>query len=395
MKRRAAVSAISVLLLLGTVACEAGTVVHTAKRCTTKQVRSRDRHGKRIIRRVKSCRNVIIGVTGPAHPGASPAASRSGARDPFTWPFASTSIWNTPIGSGAVYAPAGLTAFGFRPEPIGVYREDPSNPVWTIHRNNGVWPPQCTDTGQGPLPPATLRLPATITLPNPDANSTIAVVGLNGKVYQFGEACVNNGSHDMYVTTSEHASTVAGAPRLTDDGNLGMHAGGGISNFGGLIRNGELEAAAPIRHALELNVWAKKLSNTNGGFRWPAIVADGYHDDGDIGYQGSNPQLKMGSLLALPPGTTPESLGLSTAFGRKVFHAMQDYGGYVGDDSGWDDVDVSVEDGVQGGLRALFTDSAEVRDMRAVVGALSVVTNNGPGSIGGGGWPRTAFAPAV
>ena len=29
-------------------------------------------------------------------------------RDPFRWPFASTSIWNTPIGSGAVYVAAGL-----------------------------------------------------------------------------------------------------------------------------------------------------------------------------------------------------------------------------------------------------------------------------------------------
>ena len=174
-----------------------------------------------------------------------------------------------------------------------------------------------------------------------------------------------------------------------------MHAGAGISNFGGLIRRGELDGTAPIRHALALNVWAEKLSNTGGGYRWPAIVADAYHDDGDIGYHGSNPQLKMGSLLALHPSVTPESLGITTSFGRKMFHALQDYGGYVGDDSGWDDVDVSVEDGVQGGLGSLFTDSAEVRDMRRIVAALHVVTNNGPATIGGGGWPRAAFAPGL
>src|SRR5262249_15112917 len=30
------------------------------------------------------------------------------ARDPLKWPFASTSVWNMPIGSGAIFAPSGL-----------------------------------------------------------------------------------------------------------------------------------------------------------------------------------------------------------------------------------------------------------------------------------------------
>ena len=29
-------------------------------------------------------------------------------RDPFQWPFTSTSIWNMPIGSNSVYQPAGF-----------------------------------------------------------------------------------------------------------------------------------------------------------------------------------------------------------------------------------------------------------------------------------------------
>ena len=185
------------VLVLAVSACEPGTIVLTARRCTTKRVRVRRSNGTRYYKRVKSCKTVITGIILPKHP----------ARDPFLWPFSSRSIWNTPIGSSASYAPAGLTAFGFRPEPIGVYRESASNPVWTVHRNNGVWPPACVDTHQGPLPPATLRLPANIQLPNAQANSTIAVVGMNSKVYQFGEACVNNATHQIYVTTAEHAST--------------------------------------------------------------------------------------------------------------------------------------------------------------------------------------------
>jgi len=46
--------------------------------------------------------------------------------------------------------------------------------------------------------------------------------------------------------------------------------------------------------------------------------------------------LVMGSLLAIPTWVSPEKLGLTTSAGKEVFYAMQDYGAYVVDDSGWD-----------------------------------------------------------
>src|SRR3989344_6009640 len=47
--------------------------------------------------------------------------SFAAARDPLKWPFASDSIWNMPIGDGAVYVPANLN-----PDP-GNMLGDPSN----------------------------------------------------------------------------------------------------------------------------------------------------------------------------------------------------------------------------------------------------------------------------
>ena len=41
-------------------------------------------------------------------PQAADHSSKVECRDRRLWPFASTSIWNTPIGSGAVYAEANI-----------------------------------------------------------------------------------------------------------------------------------------------------------------------------------------------------------------------------------------------------------------------------------------------
>jgi len=51
----------------------------------------------------------------------------------------------------------------------------------------------------------------------------------------------------------------------------------------------------------------------------------------------------MGSLLAIPTWVSPEKLGLTTSAGKEVFYAMQDYGAYVVDDSGWDYNYINVE----------------------------------------------------
>src|SRR4029077_14340903 len=50
-------------------------------------------------------------------PIAVTVSNNASARDPLKWPFASTSIWNMPIGSGAQYEDAKIPAIFEDPNP--------------------------------------------------------------------------------------------------------------------------------------------------------------------------------------------------------------------------------------------------------------------------------------
>src|SRR5450759_3627191 len=78
---------------------------------------------------------------GATDPGAAPMARRN----VYQWPFDRTSIWNTPIGSGASYVPAGLasaTAWKGQvtadPEQIGVDPQAPGYPEKTLTSGDRV-----------------------------------------------------------------------------------------------------------------------------------------------------------------------------------------------------------------------------------------------------------------
>lgn len=183
-------------------------------------------------------------------------------------------------------------------------------------------------------------------------------------------------------------------------GIKGTHYGSGLSVLGGSIRLGELLSPDPIRHCLKLNVWGKHLyySDDIAGFRWPADRCDSYAPKS---YAGKNPALVMGSLLALPPNLTPTDLEIESEVGRKIFQALQDYGAYVTDDSGWDSYDLCVERGVPEEVQAALGYSLSgqsgrfIEEMKRIVSALKIVKNNSPASIGGGGTPRRPSAPEL
>ena len=174
-----------------------------------------------------------------------------------------------------------------------------------------------------------------------------------------------------------------------------------MSSIGGSIRKGELLNDEPIRHALKIDIWSKWLhyngSSPTPGFRWPARHADSYAANK---YQGSNPALVMGSLLAIPPDVTAESLGLTSKAGKKIFQAMQDYGAYVVDDSFWDSNYLCIEQSAEQEFsevtgRQIYSDSELQDDFNKIIAAVKVVNNNDPNSIGGGGTPRQPLAPPI
>ncbi len=190
---------------------------------------------------------------------------------------------------------------------------------------------------------------------------------------------------------------------LYGDGISGSHFGSGLSVMGGTIRKGEFSTDAPIRHAIKIEVWGKYLyyGSDRTGFRWPADRSDG---NASKGYQGANRTLVMGSLLAIRPGVKAEDLGLMTKPGRILFRALQDYGAYLCDDSGWDAANICAESGVREEFRNRFgysfssdggKNAAWVHDLNELLKSLSVVDNNSVEHVGGGGAPRVPLAPPL
>ncbi|GAA4865086.1 hypothetical protein [Actinomycetospora straminea] len=117
---------------------------------------------------------------------------------------------------------------------------------------------------------------------------------------------------------------------LTGPGLLGCHGGSNLSGIGGTVRVGEMSSPEPLRHALKISLNCElSCSRADGGFRWPASKADrGFEDV----YRGSNPHVRMGSLMALPPSVDPERFRRPDV--RKIAVALRDYGAYVVDKTG-------------------------------------------------------------
>ena len=95
-----------------------------------------------------ACGGGAGGGTAATAPPASPAAPypqapllANGLRNKYKWPFASDSIWNVPIGSGARYVPAGIavaTAMGMTvDEDVIVQR--PDAPLKPVVVNDAGW----------------------------------------------------------------------------------------------------------------------------------------------------------------------------------------------------------------------------------------------------------------
>jgi hypothetical protein len=350
----------------------------------------------------------ILG-SGTARAATGEAALESAAapvtRDPLQWPFARTSIWNTPIGTKARYVPAMIRSTGFGVDVdwfVVAKATDPAVPVY-LPATSGEHPCRGTRAQhQGPGQPEARRtqhLPRSFVLPD-------AISKGNAASTPHASSAFLQPDGTMLVSYDATARCEPGGPlygrwsgetSLYGDGIRGGHGGSAMSSIGGSIRTGELTGTAPIRHALKLDVWSRYLfyDPATGGKRWPAVLADrGAAQE----YTGIVKALRMGALLALPPSATAESLGVRSAAGKKVLAALRDYGGYVVDDSGLDAVDLGVEHRASVDFRrrtghALEADAGLRADMARMVRALAVVDDNTASSIGGHGVRRARWAP--
>jgi hypothetical protein len=328
-----------------------------------------------------------------------PGTTTSG-RDPLTWPFSVNSIWNQPIGTGAVYVNAGFTpASNTSVDDDWWIVTSSGDPVTNVYDPNS-WTVRCGGTvwNSATAFPSALLVPDA--QPPNTPNYASAILQPDGRTIQQYEPtarCAAGGPLFGY-----QAPTVD----IYGDGTYGGHFGSGLSSIGGTIRVGELRpSAGAIHHALKLEAWAQTYyyySASRPGFRWPADMADDYAASQ---YHGTNPSLTEGSLLAIPASINISSLGLATDAGRKIAQALQDYGGYIVDDTAWDDFGIAMEINPTTSVRAQFlTDygypidaggTPFFNDVNTIFGALMVVDNNTPTSIGGGGTPLVPLAPEM
>ena len=328
------------------------------------------------------------------------------ARNKHLWPFAADSIWNYPIGSDAQYRPANLQAASHILADVDYYIVTTDQDPEVTWYNPGNWGPGRCRPDQALN--GSLHIPENLIVPDAThqetPNNAAAFLQPDGQtLIQLNPLarCQPGGPVFGYAGPG-HPEVLE---NIYGSGITGGHGGSGLSSIGGTLRQGELLSnTPPIRHALKLNLYAHKyLYDQPPGYRWPAIRADAYAFERDRPdhYGGKNPALVMGALLAIAPQITEQQLSLQTLPAQKIFQALQNYGGYIVDDSAWDAhmiaVDQTVLDELETtyGNRLFDESSAFAQDINRIFQALSIVENNRPNTVGGGGTPRQAFAPPI
>lgn len=323
------------------------------------------------------------------------------ARDPLLQPYANDSIWNTPIGASATRVPASLAT------TTGAAGKITVDPIFI------------TIDATAPLKTAT---PATTVLSGDGTTTRTVTPSWSGSVQvRVKPTMAHNGAYNgLFVAlTSSGTSVVQGQPvyltaggdpsyayakpkvspwdSITGPGLQGMHAGSGMTAFGGCLREWEWsDPTAVIQHVLSMNLYSIRfLSRTTstgaqpspgnpGGFRSPATTADSAYNtpsDTNTYYNGTNPAVKMGTLLALP--LNYDMSQITNPKVKRIAQALHDYGAYVVDGTGRDVHAFSVEYTIE----AAFTGAGATfhSELMACIVALEVIDDNSLTNPGGAG----------
>ncbi len=357
-------------------------------------------------------------------------------RDPLKQPFASTSIWNMPIGDQAEYVYADLIV---PTSAILTIDEDyifmcPDEAEVAIYHSDGKWGDdntlRCVKSDAGnvlaylPVPKDFIVSPDTWHGRVPNAGCAVLLADKRyihqGQPYAH---CTEDGIHTMSYNMNLSSDHSDGYVDIYGDGKYGAHGGSGLSAIGGTIRVHEFTpTSGPITHALKINLYgAENLYydySADCGYRWPARSNDSYAGKGsaNLGYgtlrpsdRTAVPECVMGSLLALKPDFDVETLRTEPA--KILAQAFMDYGAYVVDDTAWPVCGIMAEWGPAGRFTDefeknwgfSFTDSSNAKmgdaawsdwglDIRDIYTNLHVVNNNSSSNIGGAGERRVAMA---
>lgn len=349
-----------------------------------------------------------LGTTSPATPYGYLTPT---LRDKRIIPFSETTCHALiAIGSGATYSAAGITVENFDgyntfmyPDQV-IWQPDETAPALAVEYSAGEWTgaTRCNDDG---ATLHTVRCPTSFVIPGAAGtydNNTAAFLdpdGITLKQNQPFTRCVASGIATSAYTFSEIS--------IYGDGLHGAHGGSDIG-IPGTIMPGEFTAGV-IPHGLNILLRASRyyyrdVATPANMHRWPAFTHDGYATDPiiDGGYGGTNADFKPGTLLAL--STSFNIASLTTPPAQIIARALQDYGCRCVDDAFSNGIgfctaktptaDVTTEFqslyGYAFRINDMTAGSAWAVDMKTVVEALYIVTNDSAGNIGGGGTRRRA-----
>lgn len=352
-------------------------------------------------------------------PSPAPAPS---TRNPYLEPFSSDSIWNTAIGSGAQFTSVKVSSSWPDTSWAKIPGTDqnllfftPTAPLTSIYYSSAGWSgaDRCAPTSSTIL--AKVPMPSGYVVPNGRSNSSAAFLLADGRTLKQVQPLAR-------CTAGGNGTALVGFTNvdLYGDGIRGAHGGSGMSAIGGTLRIGELRPGqSGPRHALSMTLYMKeafRCTTQTDCYRWPAVRADSYA----VGWYGTatnnpnagNKAYRMGALFAIPGSVSLSSLGLETVPGRQLAWTLQNYGGYVIDDSKGASFYFTTEKGPAGDfLEQFYKDygfefvqkqsaidanaTAWVRDVRKLISVLQIVNNNSATSIGGGGTPRVQRKPDI
>lgn len=387
---------------------------------------------------------ITVTQTGGAPAATTPTISVASAAPPpgttrtaLQWPFASSSIWNMPIGSGASYVASGLH-YTTTPDSTEYWYDMPQSdherivltpaaPLTDVYISTVGWSGgnRCAATG-GVFFAA--PIPAGYVVANSTDNNGAAILLADGMTIVQTQPFTKCAGYSYATTMQVPWSLSVWEYNLeTGDGTLGAHGGSNLSTLGGTIRLGELRPGTQMRHALKVNVYSTAdlglcAGNFSACFTWPAATADSWAADAGSGYgsatNNTNSAMKMGALLAIPASVNLATIGLQSVPGKMLAWTLQNYGAYIVDSRSGPGFDFSIEDGAAGSKADEFqadygypfdgrlgymtlTDSSGqptpqaqwVSDIRLIIDYLRVVSNTSPTTIGGGGAPLQPLAP--
>jgi hypothetical protein len=313
-----------------------------------------------------------------ANPPASPPPS-SGTRDPSQVPFASDSVFNLPLGSGAQWQQNGqlasanayintASASGYNEN---IYTGSGSDPLVTV----------TNFAGAGGTPGTfQVHIPAGAQ-PAPGSDGTLSVDDTtNGTWYSFG------GFH----WTGSNSATVAQGSAESDSGSGIADDNSDWDEGVGTLRESDLQAGT-IDHMLRVELPTSMLESVSNSayqlasYAWPQTQEDG---NGPSLYSGTVP---FGVTIGIPAYVAEPANVAANPGANMLWQALQDHGAMVRDSGGGGntvtfqaDQNVSPDDPLIQGMEQYSSE---------IIGATQILTNQGPNSVNGGGTPIVPLDP--